>query len=53
MFWIFLAICWACAWCFDNSHPILAIVIGVLFANFYLINRWINLKHGYEDEDDL
>lgn len=54
IFFIFLAACYGCDWCFEHNRPDLGIAIGVLFAFFYLANRWFNAKYpDSEDEDDL
>lgn len=59
MFWTLVAVCWACAWCFDHNRPAMGIGIGILFGVFYLINHAISARevrygetYQYDDECD-
>jgi hypothetical protein len=42
MLFVFFAVCWACGWCFDHNRPDLGILIGVLFAGFWLLDSWVD-----------
>lgn len=50
---VFIAVCWACGHCFDTNRPELGILIGVLFAAFYFLDRWLDQRaaeKGIEEE---
>lgn len=53
IFFIFLAACWGCEWCFDHNHPELGILTGCLFAAFYLIDRWSDRNSPYLEVEEI
>lgn len=42
MIFMFFAVCYGCYWCFNNNHPYLAMIFGLLFAAVYFIDRWFD-----------
>jgi hypothetical protein len=50
VFFIFLAVCGTVGWLLDNAHVTLALCLIGAYGIFYLVNKWICLKHGYDED---